>query len=171
LTFLWFGNSLANAPAEKSFGLLRTLLGSGPSEANAQAIVAIDGCRNSSQVLKAYGAAGSTHREFLMNGLIQANRVFGREAFRKGDWELATTFDSSTGILTQDYVAKRYFEIAIGAERVRIQPGEHVNICQSGKWDSEKVASLARLAGICVRGQWQHDDADYGMYLLCKDQD
>lgn len=162
---------MANASAEQSFGLLRSLLSGGPNESKAQAIVAIDGCCDARQVLKAYGADGAAHREFLMNGLVHANRVLGREDFRKEDWQLATTFDISNGILKQDYIARRYLAIPIGAERITIQPGENVNICQSGKWSSEKVSSLAKVVGIHVRDQWQHDGADYGMYLLCKDYD
>jgi len=171
LTFLWFGNSVANAPSDKSFGLLRSLLSNGRSGPKAQAIVAIDGCRIPSQILKAYGVASSAHHEFLMNGLVNANKVLGREAFLEEDWEFATTFDISKGILTQDYVAKRYLEISMGHESFRIRQGEHVNICQSGKWNSEKVSSLARLSEIRVLVQWQHTDGDYGIYLLCEDQD
>jgi L-histidine Nalpha-methyltransferase / hercynylcysteine S-oxide synthase len=167
VTFLWFGNSFANAAPEISIAFLSNLLArchnhSELDSPRTQALVGIDGCRNSSRVLEAYGTRTGVHRDFLFHALHHANEVLGQHVFFREQWDLQTHFDEHSGFLKQNFVAKRNIELLIEGKRFQILKGEEINICQSGKWDQREVKLAIEAAGIQITGDWHHEDGDYG---------
>jgi L-histidine Nalpha-methyltransferase / hercynylcysteine S-oxide synthase len=167
VTFLWFGNSFANAPPETSMAFLSNLLArchghSKLDSSKTQALVGIDGCRDSSRVLEAYGTRTGVHRDFLFHALHHANEVLGQHVFFREHWDLQTHFDEHSGLLKQNFVAKRNIELLVERKRLQIHKGEEVNICQSGKWDQREVKLVAEAAAIQMTGDWHHEDGDYG---------
>jgi uncharacterized SAM-dependent methyltransferase len=168
VTFLWFGNSFANAPSDSSVAFLSKLLsgiyGRGKhSPSNTKALVAVDGCRDLNRILQAYGTQAAVHREFLFQGLHHANEVLGEDVFCQDDWDLRTRFDEASGVLNQNFLARRNIEVVADRKRVHVLEGEEINICQSGKWGQPQVKLMMEAAGIQITREWQHEEGDYGM--------
>ncbi len=167
ITYLWFGNSFANASPGSSVAFLSKLLASKhehmkPNMPRTRALVAIDGCRDVERVFEAYGTHNAVHQEFLFHGLHHANEVLGQNVFFEDHWGLNTHFDESSDLLLQNFVAKRSLDLLIDGKHFKISRGEKVNICQSGKWQRQQVKVLLETGGLQIVEEWQHEDEDYG---------
>ncbi len=128
----------------------------------ARAIVAVDGCRDPKQIFEAYGKHTAVHQEFLFHGLHHANQVLGENPFFEDHWTLSTQFDESSGLLLQNFVAKRSLNLLIDGKYFKILRGEVLNICQSGKFQRQQVQTLLETGGLQIVEEWQHEDEDYG---------
>ena len=167
VTYLWFGNSFANASPASSVAFLSKLLANNhehtkPNMPQARALVAIDGCRDPKRILEAYGTHTAVHQEFLFHALHHANQVLGQNVFFEDHWGLSTHFDESSGLLLQNVVAKRSLDLLIDGKHLKILRGGEVNICQSGKWERQQLQVLIETGGLQIVKDWQHEDEDYG---------
>lgn len=123
-------------------------------------LIGLDSCTDPSKVYHAYNdKLGITHR-FILNGLVHANEILGREAFDLNDWRVIGeyVYDDEGGRHQAFYSPLR--DTAVLGETVRAQ--ERVQVEQSLKYSKAGCSNLWRSAGMIEADRWMTDDDDYG---------
>lgn len=113
-------------------------------------LIGIDACQDNDKVFRAYNdREGKTH-QFLLNGLSHANRLSGREVFRKGDWEVIGEYDEEAG-RHQAFVSPLRDVMVEGipveaGERIRIEESYKYSLVQSTElWEKAQLIPQARF--------------------------
>ncbi|MCJ1312598.1 hypothetical protein MMC25_006272 [Agyrium rufum] len=107
-------------------------------------LMGIDGCQNKDKIYQAYNDKyGKTH-EFVLNGLVHANQLMGKEVFDIDDWYVVGEYDSAAGRHHAFVIPNK--DVAI--EGVHIKAGEHVRIEESYKYSPSQVDALWEAAGL-----------------------
>ena len=153
------GSSIGNFGRQEAAEFLKgfaSILGSGDFM-----MIGIDGCLDPSKVYRAYNdEAGLTHK-FYRNGLTQANRLLGKEAFRQRDWNIIGEYDTTAGRHQAFFVPVRACQI----DDVFFPAGKGVLVEQAHKYSSINVEQLWDAAGL-------HEGAVYGdrtgQYSMCR---
>ncbi|KAL1888185.1 Ergothioneine biosynthesis protein 1 [Sporothrix stenoceras] len=129
-------------------------------------LVGLDSCVDADKVYHAYNdKEGLTHR-FVLNGLVNANRILGKETFNLADWRVIGEYvhDIDGGRHQAFYAPTREIEV-LGQN---IQPHERVQIEQSVKYSPAEADYLWRSAGMTESYKWQNDSKEHGTYWLTK---
>ncbi|KIH91752.1 N-methyltransferase [Sporothrix brasiliensis 5110] len=122
-------------------------------------LVGLDGCVDADKVYHAYNdKEGLTHR-FVLNGLINANRILGKDVFQLDDWRVIGEYvhDIDGGRHQAFYAPVRDVEV-LGE---RIQPHERVQVEQSVKYSPAEANYLWRSAGLTETYKWQNDSKEH----------
>lgn len=103
---------------------------------------------------------------FVLNGLVNANRILGKEVFVPADWRVIGEYvhDVDGGRHQAFYAPVREIEV-LGE---RIQPHERVQIEQSVKYSPAEASYLWRSAGMAETYKWQNDGKEHGTYWLTR---
>lgn len=121
-------------------------------------LVGIDACQDREKVFHAYNDRdGVTHR-FILNGLINANKILGYEAFNLNDWKVVGGYDSATDRHQAFVMPTKDVEV----EGVRIAKGEGVRIEHSYKYSGTQSDALWNAAGIVDYARWSNKAGNYG---------
>ncbi|KAG2420427.1 hypothetical protein HFD88_000039 [Aspergillus terreus] len=169
VTLLWMGNSISNFPHYKNAsailsGFKQSCMISG---LRCQYLVAADGCEDQQRIMIAYDTSNPHLQAFLLNGLCQANAVFGREAFELKDWSCETEFCPRQQSLDVYYVPLRNLHVDIdGGEGVQLRRGQRIKVISSGKWTKTLIAKMASLADLRLNRIWGDPSGVYYFYNL-----
>jgi EasF-like predicted methyltransferase len=163
---LWFGNSIANLPLHKASGTLRRFVSSTKAGCprSINFIVAIDGCRDTARIRRAYDPKNPLLRAFILNGLQQANRVLENDVFRPEDWDYIGVYDEQQSAHQDYYVASKNLVLDIAGTHIHIRENERVGSLQSAKWAEEDVRLVAHEANLEVAHCWKDIDESYGEF-------
>ena len=103
---------------------------------------------------------------FVLNGLVNTNRILGKEVFQLADWRVIGEYvhDIDGGGHQAFYAPLREVEV-LGE---RIQPHERVQIEQSVKYSPAEADYLWRSAGMTETYKWQNDSKEHGTYWLTR---
>jgi len=166
ITFLWFGNSIANSTPDEASDTLSRLLSSLPPsiQQDVQFFIAVDGCTDSDRLLQSYNPQSTAFRAFILNGLSHANEVLGKPVLRDQDWDLDVRFNANSSLVEVFYKARRSLALTIDGALVKVKEGERVGVIVSGKWDKEVVEDIAHGAHLRLVREMQHREGDYGLY-------
>ncbi|TGO15794.1 hypothetical protein BTUL_0036g00130 [Botrytis tulipae] len=129
-------------------------------------LIAIDATSNPEKIYHAYNdKKGITHK-FILNGLIQANKILGENVFDIADWTVIGeyVYDTQGGRHQAFYSPNR--DIVI--KDVLIKAGERVKIEVSLKYSQEETAKLVKDAGMMEAQRWSASKDRYNMHLLIK---
>lgn len=164
ITFLWFGNSIANSTHEEATETLGRLQSSlSPSiQRNVQFFITVDGCIDSDRLLDCYNPRSAALHAFIFNGLHHANDVLGEPVFNPRDWDLDVRFDDYESVLEVFYKARRPLRLNISGVIVGVRERERIKVIISGKWDKYTVGTVAKAARLRLVHELQHRDGDYG---------
>ncbi|KAK4986175.1 hypothetical protein LTR50_005467 [Elasticomyces elasticus] len=122
----------------------------------------VDACTDPGKVYHAYNDRhGLTHR-FVLNGLVHANRLLGREAFVLRDWKVVGEYDEDAG-RHQAFVSSVKDVVIDG---VNIAAGERIRIEESYKYSAEQSSKLWIDAGVLEGAKWTTSSGDYALHLL-----
>ena len=158
--FLWLGNSIANLTKEVASHLLQNLLHRKGS--NIEMLVSIDGCHDSESIASAYDLPGQKSREFVQNGLKNANQVLGNIVFQKNDWDFAGVWEAEVGEHRSYHVAKKAMLLRIDGKDVSIVEGEKLLAITSAKWNFADVTSLCESANLRLSRRWIEGTKHFG---------
>ncbi|KAI9042399.1 putative duf323 domain-containing protein [Aspergillus affinis] len=167
VTFLWIGNSIANLRQQDAsilMGKFRQACLRISAECNF--LISADGCAVEERLLKAYSPNEQPSRTFLFHGLHHANRLLGRNAFDKNDWDCICEYEKEQNELHFSYSPKRDLELDIGLFSVEFTKDEKVPYFMSGKWSESQVSAIAENAGFHVGDVWRDVQDEYRFYLL-----
>ncbi len=80
---LWMGSSIGNLDRTEAAQFLKGF--SEVLQGQDSMLIGIDACQESDKVYHAYNDTRGVTHEFILNGLMHANKLMGKEVFRKED--------------------------------------------------------------------------------------
>ncbi|KJK81214.1 hypothetical protein H634G_03748 [Metarhizium anisopliae BRIP 53293] len=130
-------------------------------------VVGLDSCGNPDKIYHAYNDSKGITHEFILNGLINANRIYGQELFHLPDWKVI-------GEYVYDDEGGRHQAFLSPLQEVNIlgsiiKPNERIQIEQSLKYSKIGAENLWKHAGLREIGIWTRGD-EYGLHMLQKAQ-
>ncbi|KAJ3519183.1 hypothetical protein NM208_g14225 [Fusarium decemcellulare] len=134
----------------------------GPSDSM---IIGVDACSNPAKVYHAYNDSKGLTHQFILNGLANANDLFGEEVFKVDEWRVIGeyVYDHEGG-RHQAFVAPVHPTDVLGS---RVMPHERIEIEQSLKYSDQEKAELWAVSGLTEMGRWSRED-EYGLHMLQK---
>lgn len=152
---MWLGSSIGNFSRDEAAMFLRRFTSTlSPRD---MLIVGIDGCQDSEKVFSAYNdQLGKTH-EFVLNGLTHANRLLGKDAFRKKDWSVIGEYDVAAGRHQAFYSSNKHLEVA----GVHFCAGERIRIEESYKYSTLQTERLLEASGLIPGASYGDQDGQY----------
>ena len=120
-------------------------------------LIGLDACQNETKVYHAYNdRKGKTH-EFYGNGLVHANRLFGKEVFKAQDWNIVGRYNTVKQCHQAFYAARK----DIIVDNVEIKAGEELRVEESHKYSQSQSLQLWQSAGLVLRAQFGNSNGDY----------
>ena len=101
-------------------------------------MIGIDGCQDPSKVYHAYNDREGLTQKFYRNGLTQANKLLGKEAFKQGDWNIVGEYDATSGGHQAFFVPVRDIKI----DDIFFSAGEKVRVEYAFKYSSLQCSQL-----------------------------
>ncbi|OAQ66057.1 hypothetical protein VFPPC_14279 [Pochonia chlamydosporia 170] len=128
-------------------------------------IVGLDSCGNPDKIYHAYNDSKGITHEFILNGLENANRIYGQDLFHIPDWKVIGeyVYDDEGG-RHQAFLAPLQEVNVLGSV---IKPHERIQIEQSLKYSKVGSENLWKHAGLREIGLWTRGD-EYGLHMLQK---
>lgn len=152
---LTMGSSIGNfalRDAAEFLGSFASLLG--PSDLM---IVGLDACHDGEKVFRAYNDGKGITQKFYRNGLINANRVLGYEAFVPAEWEVDARYDADDCCHRAFYRSLRDTSI----NGVTIPKGEEVSFEAAYKYGVQERGELWHTAGLVPQVDFTNRSGDY----------
>ncbi|GIJ83252.1 hypothetical protein Asppvi_002071 [Aspergillus pseudoviridinutans] len=169
VTFFWMGNSVGNMDhhSEASALLAQFKDACQASSLRCQFLIAADACEDIQMIQKAYDTRNSALHAFILNGLIHANAVLGREAFSLEDWSCESEFSPDESQLEVYYTPCRDVQVDVGDGCIyHIKRGERIRAISSGKWGKSLMVQVVSTAGLRMNRVWGDCSGLYYFYHL-----
>ena len=152
---LSLGSSIGNFPRADAAKFLRgfsAVLGT-----HCKMLIGLDACQDEDRVYHGYNDREGKTREFYLNGLVHANVVIGKEAFRLEDWDVVGEYD------TVEHRHQAFYTplVNVTIEDAYIRVGERVRFEESYKYSSSQSADLWKAAGLAAQGVFGNSTDDY----------
>ncbi|KIY63926.1 hypothetical protein CYLTODRAFT_425697 [Cylindrobasidium torrendii FP15055 ss-10] len=168
LHILFLGSSLGNFPREDGAAFLRSLpLRPGAGDT---LLLGLDHDNEKGVIEKAYNDSQGITRDFILNGLKAAGRVFGDEKlFEESNWEYVNRYDPKTRIheaflqCKADHQVKDPSDGSILASFVK---HELVKMEQSVKFSDTDAYTLFSESGLRPVQRWTDSTGRYSLWLL-----
>lgn len=151
-SILWMGSSVGNLKRPEAADFLRgftSILNHGDTM-----MLGIDACQSRDKILAAYNDKKGITRDFILNGLLNANQLLGKRVFDVCNWDYVGEYDAEAG-RHQAFVSPK--SDVVVAESV-IRAGERVRIEESYKYSPVQVAELWRVAGLLPQAKYGVED-------------
>ncbi|CEL04617.1 hypothetical protein ASPCAL05745 [Aspergillus calidoustus] len=157
---LSLGSSLGNFNVSDAAAFLAKFTGLlGPSD---MMIIGLDACDDPVKVYNAYNDSAGITRQFYENGLVNANKILGDDAFRSGEWEVVTEYDDENGCHQAFYVPRT--DVTVNG--VRIKKGERFIFEEAFKYSPGKREKLWHDAGLIEGAEFSSSSGDYHLHML-----
>ncbi|KAJ5102025.1 hypothetical protein NUU61_004247 [Penicillium alfredii] len=125
-------------------------------------LIGLDACKTPEKVYSAYNDSQGITRKFYENGLAHANAVLGFEAFKPGEWDILTGYDTSVGRHQAWYSPK--VDVAING--IKIPKGEKLVFEEAFKYGRDERDGLWRSAGLISQVEFGNSADNYHVHLL-----
>ncbi|KAJ6069185.1 hypothetical protein N7499_011072 [Penicillium canescens] len=125
-------------------------------------LIGLDACKDPEKVFKAYNDSEGITRQFYENGLLHANAVLGFEAFKPGEWEILTGYDSREGRHQACYAPK----VDVVINGIKIPRGEKLVFEEAWKYGRDERDELWRKADLISQVEFGNPTDDYHVHLL-----
>ena len=152
---LWMGSSIGNLDRVEAAEFLQRF--SDVLRDQDHMLIGIDACQDSDKVYHAYNDEQGTTHKFVLNGLMHANKVMGKEVFSKDDWEVIGEYDETAG--RHQAFCSPVRDVLV--EETLIRAGEKIRIEESYKYSLLQSKELWRHAGLQVRARFGNRTNDY----------
>ncbi|KAM5506803.1 hypothetical protein McanMca71_001708 [Microsporum canis] len=151
------GSSMGNFNPTEAAGFLSGFARSlGPVDSM---VIALDPCKASEKVFRAYNDSKGVTKQFYLNGLSNANTILGFEAFKLGEWDAIGEFDQTQGCHRAYYVPLTDTVI----RDIHIKKGEKIFFEQAFKFGADECEKLWREAGLQPTRKFGDE---YNIYIL-----
>ncbi|KAI9827237.1 MAG: hypothetical protein M1832_005375 [Thelocarpon impressellum] len=159
---LSLGSSIGNFPraeaAEFLAGFARVLR---PEDSM---LIGLDACKDKDKVYHAYNDREGVTHDFLRNGLLQANTILGKPAFKAQDWVAFGEYDEEAGRHHAFYSPVRDVEF----DDITFAAGERVRVEESYKYSASESSTLWAKAGLAEGARWGNSGAYYFVHMLSR---
>ena len=152
---LWMGSSIGNLDRIEAAEFLQGF--SNVLRDQDSMLIGIDACQESDKVYHAYNDERGTTHKFVLNGLMHANRLMGKEVFRKEDWKVIGEYDETAG--RHQAFCSPVKNVVV--EETLIRAGEKIRIEESYKYSLLQSKELWQHAGLKVRARFGNKTNDY----------
>ena len=158
---LWMGSSIGNLGRTEAAEFLKGSL-SEVLQGQDSMLIGVDACLESDKVYHAYNDKHGTTHKFILNGLMHANKLMGKEVFRKDDWKVIGEYDEVAGRHQAFYSPVR----DVVVEGTIIRAGEKIRIEESYKYSLPQSNELWQRAGLTVQARFGNRLDDYRKLAL-----
>jgi len=136
---LWLGSSIGNLNRSEAAQFIGNF--SGVLTPLDSLLIGIDACQNKAKVFEAYNdRKGKTH-EFILNGLVHANNLFGKDVFKLDDWSVIGGYNVEKNC-HQAFYSPKY---DVHVEETMIKSGDRIRVEESYKYSLAESSELWRL--------------------------
>ena len=126
-------------------------------------LIGIDACQDRDKIYHAYNDGRGTTHKFILNGLMHANKLMGKEVFRKDDWKVIGEYDETAG--RHQAFCSPVRDVVV--EETLIRAGEKIRIEESHKYSLLQSNELWQYAGLQVRARFGNRTNDYRKFVSC----
>ena len=152
---LWMGSSIGNVARGEAADFLKGF--SEELEGQDSMLIGIDACQESDKVYHAYNDKRGITHEFILNGLMHANKLMGKEVFRKEDYKVLGEYDEVAGRHQAFYSPVK----DVVVEGTIIKAGEKIRVEESYKYSLLQSNELWQRAGLTVQARFGNRINDY----------
>ena len=153
---LSMGSSIGNFKRHEAIGFLKEFAAT--LQPGDNLLIGVDACKDADKVYHAYNDKEGVTHDFVLNGLKQANRLLGTEAFNLDHWKVIGEFDVEAGRHHAFVVP----DADVVIDGVVIRKDERVRIEESYKWSAHEASRLWDASGLKEGAKWSNTSADYG---------
>lgn len=159
---LWLGSSAGNFNLAGVAGFLRLWAADAlrPGSGDCM-LIGLDGCKDGEKVKRAYNDSQGLTRDFILNGLWNANTVLGTPHFLQGDWGYVGEWNAEEGRHQAYYEALRDVVLTGECAGIMVAKGERINIEYSYKFDVAESRLLWSQSELIEGAQWSNPAGDY----------
>lgn len=163
-TVLSLGSSIGNFSRPDAASFLHNFADvlKGPHDA---LLIGLDGCKDHDTVYAAYNDKEGITRKFYENGLLNANRILGFEAFDLKQWDIVGEYKDIEG-RHEAFIVPRQDIVIEGAT---CRSGEKIRIEEAYKYSDEEASRLWEGAGLQEKHIFRNGRTEYGKHddVLC----
>ena len=152
---LWMGSSVGNLDRGEAADFLKGF--SDVLQGQDSMLIGIDACQESEKVYHAYNDKRGITHEFILNGLMHANKLMGKEVFRKEDYKVVGEYDEVAGRHQAFYSPVR----DVVVEGTLIKAGEKIRVEESYKYSLLQSNELWQRAGLMVQARFGNRINEY----------
>ena len=158
-TVLSLGSSIGNFSRPDAAGFLHSFAEvlNGPHDA---LLIGLDGCKDHDTVYAAYNDKEGVTRKFYENGLLNANRILGYEAFDLKQWDIIGEFRDVEG-RHEAFIVPRQGVVIEGAT---CRKGEKIRIEDAYKYSDAQAFQLWEKAGLTEKHIFRNERTKYGKH-------
>ena len=157
LCVLFLGSSLGNFTREGAARFLTCFVSK--LKSSDYMLIGLDACQDPDKVHRAYNDSKGLTRQFYLNGLSHANRLFGYDAFKKGEWGIVGRYDELIGRHEAFYCPTT----DISLDRISFRKGELVKLEDAYKYSKVQSDALWHAAGLSQMAAFGNQEDDYSM--------
>lgn len=161
-TVLSLGSSIGNFKRHEAGPFMRSVVDS--LQAGDNLIIGLDACKDPERVYHAYNDRDGTTHAFILNGLQNANRILGTEAFKPDEWQVIGEFDVENG--RHHALVSPLKDVTV--DGVAIRAGERLRIEESYKYSAEEARNLWDYAQLAEGTIWPNKAGNYGLHMVSK---
>lgn len=121
-------------------------------------LIGIDSCKEPERVYHAYNDSRGVTHDFILNGLLNANRLLGKEMFHIEEWEVIGEYDVAEG--RHHAFVSPLRDVVI--DGIFIAKGERIRIEESYKYSAEEITHLWEETEVAEGARWACERGDYG---------
>ena len=152
---LWMGSSIGNLDRTEAVDFLKGI--SELLQGHDSMLIGIDACQESNKVYHAYNDKRGLTHEFILNGLMHANNLMGKDVFRKDEWKVVGEYDEVAGRHQAFYSPVR----DVVVEGTLIRAGEKIRVEESYKYSLLQSNELWQRAGLTVQARFGNRINEY----------
>ncbi|KAJ9644742.1 hypothetical protein H2199_003705 [Coniosporium tulheliwenetii] len=127
-------------------------------------LLGIDACKDSEKVYHAYNDRDGLTHEFILSGLLHANKLVGKDVFKLDEWEVIGEYDVAAG--------RHHAFVSplkdVDVDGILVNQGEKIRIEESYKYDACETTRLWEVAGLVEGAKWATGSGEYALHLVSK---
>jgi EasF-like predicted methyltransferase len=155
---LSLGSSIGNFNRDEAAEFLNGFANSVLQPGNGDLmLIGLDACKNPEKVWTAYNDPKGITEAFIMNGLLHANNLLGKNYFRLEDWDYIGEYNGDTGCHQAFYSPVR----DVSVRNVVIKAGEMVRVEESYKYSIAESTRLWDASGLVEGARWNSRSGEY----------
>lgn len=155
------GSSIGNLGRTEAADFLKGF--TGILEDKDSMLIGIDACQHKDKVYHAYNDKEGTTLEFYYNGLINANKLLGKEVFSRADWKVIGEYDEDSGRHQAFYSPVK----DVVVEGIPIKAGEKIRFEESYKYSLLQSSELWERAGLMPKAVFGNRLNNYRKCAVC----
>ncbi|TPX50113.1 hypothetical protein SeLEV6574_g01073 [Synchytrium endobioticum] len=166
---LWLGSSIGNMTREDATAFF-TAVREQALDVGDQFVVGIDKRNDAERIERAYNDSFGVTKNFIMNGLVHVNRLFGGNFIHPDNFDYVSRYNRVAG-RHEAYYRSKVTQTLISEQphmNITLEAGELINIEYSVKYSQEEVEALAQVSEFYHVGSWCDTKNLYDLHVFQK---